>query len=383
MDTKFFTLSILYSALFIANINTSQATSIYRCVSTTGKVSYTGVPCAAGTTSTAINLFNINSDNTITKIQTNNIINNTALFTDQIFSTNSFWYKPIPLSVTLHPNSVNFVKEFIRQKTSYYNNVNINTYSYSSPVYIASASTPKVKVAFNNCQKKTWVDPVFMNMMSAVPIPDIAKQSNGTDGEMSIYQPSTDTLWEMWKAKKDEAGQWFACWGGKISNAAQNTGIFQKYYGTTASGLPFIGGQVTAEELQRGEIKHAIGIALVDLEKSSIFSWPANRSDGWNPNNAPNRIAEGQRFRLDPSVNVDALSMSKVGKIIAKAAQKYGFVVWDKAGSVSIRAQNAVSYTATGKPNPYTALYENKPAYTILNNFPWNKLQFLPMNYGK
>ena len=160
-------------------------------------------------------------------------------------------------------------------------------------------------------------------------------------------------------------------------------GIFQRSYGTTATGLPFISGQITAEELTRGEIKHAIGIALVDVEKASIFSWPANRSDGYNPNNVPNRIAEGQRFRLDPNVNVDALSMSKAGKIIAKAAQKYGFIVWDKAGSVSIRAQNADSYTLLGKPNPYPALYQYIAGYEVLNGFPWDKLQFLPMNYGR
>ncbi|MBA3695651.1 MAG: DUF4124 domain-containing protein [Methylotenera sp.] len=314
--------------------------------------------------------------NTITAIEN--------LLIESIFATTSFWYKPIPTDVVLHTNSANFVKEFVRQKIAYYNNVNINTNSYSSPVYIASSSTPSVKVSFNDCQKKGWVDSTFTSMMSAVPIPAAAKQASGTDGEMTIYQPSTNTIWELWVGKKDATtGNWSACWGGKLANATSGGGVFQKNYGTTATGLPFIGGQITAEELTRGEIKHAIGIALVDVEKASIFSWPANRSDGMNPNSAPNRIAEGQRFRLDPNVNVDALPMTKAGKIIAKAAQKYGFIVWDKAGSVSIRAQNSDSYIALGKVNPYPALYENKPAYAVLNGFPWDKLQFLPMNYGK
>jgi hypothetical protein len=147
--------------------------------------------------------------------------------------------------------------------------------------------------------------------------------------------------------------------------------------------LPFLGGQITAEELQRGEIRHAIGISLVDVERSGLFSWPANRSDGYNPDNAPNRIAEGQRFRLDPTINVDALNLHPVAKVVAKAAQKYGFVVWDKAGSISLRAQNPKSYTALGNPDPYPELFNGKPAYSILNGFPWNRLQFLPMNYGK
>lgn len=306
-----------------------------------------------------------------------------ALTTDAVFASTSFWYKPIPTYVTLHPNSANFVKDFIRQKQAYYNNVNINTNSYSSPLYIASSTTTKVKVNFTDCQKKGWVDPAFTTMMSSVPIPSVAKQASGTDGEMTIYQPTSNTIWEMWKAKKDYYGKWTTCWGGKLSNASYTQGIFQKGYGTTATGLSFVGGQITAEELSRGEIRHAIGIALVEVEKFTIYSWPANRSDGYNPYNKPNRIPEGLRFRLNPSVNVDALPMGRAGKIIAKAAQKYGFVVWDKAGSVGIRAQNADSYTALGKPNPYPALYEYKTSSTVLNGFPWDKLQFLPMNYGR
>jgi hypothetical protein len=89
------------------------------------------------------------------------------------------------------------------------------------------------------------------------------------------------------------------------------------------------------------------------------------------------------RLRLDPSVDVDALSMGRSGKIIARAAQKYGFVVWDKAGAISIRAQNPKSYTALGQPDPYPALFGNQPSYAVLNGFPWDRLQFMPFDYGK
>jgi hypothetical protein len=136
-------------------------------------------------------------------------------------------------------------------------------------------------------------------------------------------------------------------------------------------------------ELQRGEINHVIGTSLVDQEEWSIYSWPANRSDGYNPKGVPNRIPEGLRFRLDPSVNVDALKMHPAGKAIAKAAQKYGFVIWDKAGAITLRAENLKSYTTLGKPDPYPALFKGTPAYAILNGFPWDNLQFLPHDYGK
>jgi hypothetical protein len=305
-----------------------------------------------------------------------------SVITDAVFSPTSFWYTPIPADAPLHPNSAAFVTEFLRQKAAYYGTVTINTRDYASPVFVAAAGAPTVKVTQWDCQKKGYTDTSLAQQWAAVPIPAYAVPSKGTDAEMTIYQPSTQTVWEFWQTQLVN-GQWQACWGGRLQNALTSNGVFYQYYGTTATSLPFLGGQITAEELQRGEIRHAIGIALVDAERSDIFSWPANRSDGLNPLNAPNRILEGLRFRLDPTVNVDALSMSAAGKIIAKAAQKYGFVVWDRAGALSVRAQNAVSYTALGQTDPYPALFNGHPNYDVLTGFPWNRLQFLPKDYGK
>ena len=303
-----------------------------------------------------------------------------------IFSSTSFWYQAIPVDVQLHANSSNFVKEFMRQKSAYYGHVNINLTSFSSPIYYAEDSTKKVKVTQWDCQHKGFKDKSLAEQWAQVPIPEHAVPAKGSDAEMTVYHPSTDTLWEFWRMQKQQ-GEWQACWGGRMINASKNEGVFNSFYGTTATSLPFIGGQITAEELKSGEINHVIGISLVDIEKSSIFSWPAHRSDGYNPNKAPNRIPEGLRFRLDPTINVDALKMHPIGKIIAKAAQKYGFVVWDKAGAISLRVQNPYSYMDSKQlnqlVNPYEALFAGTKTYAILNGFPWEKLEFLPMDYGK
>ena len=304
------------------------------------------------------------------------------LLPDTVFAPTSFWYTPIPTNAPLHPNSAGFVADFLRQKKAYYGTVSINTKAYASPVYIAAPNTPPVPVIEWDCQKKGWKNKRLAEQWSAVPIPDYAEPAEGTDAEMTIYQPSTDTLWEFWQARKTN-GQWQACWGGRLQNASRSDGVFPNHYGTTATSLPFVGGQITPEELRRGEIKHALGIALVDAEKHSVVSWPATRSDGYNPKGVTNRIPEGLRFRLDPAVDVEALKMHPMGKVIARAAQKYGFVVWDKAGAITLRAQNPKSYTKLGLENPYPALFKGAPEWSILQGFPWEKLQFLPMNYGK
>lgn len=305
-----------------------------------------------------------------------------ALATDWIFAPSSFWYTKIPLSVPLHPNSAGFTADFQRQIKAYYGNVTVNASSYSSPVFIAPAGAPTKSVQFWDCQGKRYTDANIVEQWSAVPIPASAEPSPGTDGEMTVFQPSTNTIWEFWRMR-NRGGQWQACWGGQLKEVKRSQGIWPKGYGTTATGLPFLGGQITAEELIRGEIRHAIGIALVEVEDSSVFSWPANRSDGHNPHRAPHRIAQGQRFRLDPSIDVDSLKIHPVAKVIAKAAQRYGFVVWDKAGAISLRVQNSNSYTSLGKADPYKELFNGTAEYALLNGFPWDRLQFLPMNYGR
>ena len=299
-----------------------------------------------------------------------------------VFAADSFWYRPIPKDVPLHPNSENFARDFVRQLKAYYGHVTVNVGRYSAPVYIAGPEVRASAVAAWDCQKRGRLDPKLEEQWRAVPIPENAQPSQDSDSEMTIYQPSSDTLWEFWKAQKVD-GRWQACWGGRLQNVSKSDGIWPRYYGAVATGLPLLGGMITVDELRRGRIDHVMGVALVQTEHWNVFSWPANRSDGANPTKLPNRIPEGLRFRLDPSVDVDALKLNPIATIIAKAAQTYGFVVWDKAGAIALRAEDPKRFTTTGQADPYPDLWKGTPSYAILAGFPWDRLQFLPMNYGK
>ena len=59
--------------------------------------------------------------------------------------------------------------------------------------------------------------------------------------------------------------------------------------------------------------------------------------------------------------------MHPVGKMIAKAAQKYGFVIWDKAGAISIRAEfgplRTIDYPTA--PPPYAVLWVLTEAWSL------------------
>jgi len=301
--------------------------------------------------------------------------------TTQTFAPTSFWYQEIPTGVTLHQNSAGFAAEFAYQVSHYYGHVNLNIYSYSSPVYIVDGDVPTVPVTCT----RSWSG-TLPQQWSAVPIPNYAVPASGSDAKMTIFQPAYDTMWEFQggTAKDPLTGEWSSGWGGRMDNVSQNSGIWPNPYGGTATGLPIMGGLITIEELKQGSIKHAIGMSLVRCEDRHIFSWPATRSDGVNSTGLPNQIPEGMRCRIDPTVNLDALGLNPVALMIARAGQTYGFVIWDKTASVvTLSGEDPKSYTQQGEADPWPALLAGKHQYDVLNGIPWSRMQFLPMDYGK
>lgn len=298
---------------------------------------------------------------------------------DNPFSPTSFWNAPLPASTPTDPRSDMWAAEIQDQIIDYFGNVAINTWQNSAPVWIAEPGAPTIAVKFNNCQNKSTVPTKLLEYLSAVPIPANAVAASGNDKDLVVWQPSTDQVWEMWKAEKRTDG-WYACWGGRIQNASQSNGVFDGNYGVAATSLSLLGGHMRINELQAGEIDHALSLGLVRTRKS-VYSWPANRTDGAIDD--VNAIPEGQRFRLDPTLDVDSLNITPFAKMVARAMQKYGTVVSDKSGSVSIYGEDPVQMINAGQGNPYTSLFGGLSMSKVMNNFPWNRMQALPFDYGK
>ncbi len=201
-----------------------------------------------------------------------------------------------------------------------------------------------------------------------------------SDSQLTIYSPDTDQLWEFWVARKS-AGKWSACWGGRIDHASQSQGFFQDGFGASASGLALAGGTIGIEDVRRGSIDHAIALHIPAPGKWQEFSYPAQRSDGYDTSAA--RVPEGTRLRLDPNLNVDTLGLNPVAKMIARAAQKYGFIVTDKAGCTAVVAESPAAVVAATGVDPWKSLLGGTPTYSVMKGFPWAKLQALPKDYGK
>ncbi len=285
------------------------------------------------------------------------------------FSASSFWNTALPADAPLAANSRELVRSFNNQWRTFYGTVGINTNDYSIPVYTVPADQPVVSVSVaRGCNE----DPGLLDQLSAVPIPDDARPANGGDHSLVIWQPATDTAWEMWIAQHAFDGSWSACWGGRIQNVSKAQGVFPNPYGVAASGLSYLAGSMKVSELQAGQINHALAVVVVHTTAGTQVA-PATRNDG--NSTAPDAIPEGTRFRLDPSVDVTKLGLSDTGVTIARALQTYGMFVTDTSGAVVLMAEDGQPYIAAGTPDPYAEIFGRLLSYQVLANIPWDRLQ--------
>jgi hypothetical protein len=313
--------------------------------------------------------------------------------TDRHRPTNGFarsgpWNTKLPPHVPLAPNSAAIVANIKQDKDENFQVWAFNTHTWSSPIYTVGRHTPRLRWTFSDCLDLPHLAPVIADTLSSVPTPPGMLVSQGTDDTVAIYQPSTDTYWDFWRAEQDADGNWSACWGGKIENYSRNPGIFTNPLGAAATGLPFGAFLIRIDELRRGRIDHALNIQTVRVQ-ANCNSWPANRNDG--NTEGVDFACEGQRFRLDPTFDVNTLR-SPAARTIAKAMQEYGLIMSDKSGSLATQAEDPRPYMEhTGGVNPYHLLTDpadeipDDDSYTWLTlaDIPVERLQALPLNYGQ
>jgi len=289
------------------------------------------------------------------------------------------WSTALGANAPLDPQSAALSADIATQVKTIYGHAALNTYSYSAPIYTVPAGQPTVNIAYNNCQHKTWLDPRVAAALQNVPVPDYAVPSLGSDGEVIIYQPSTNTEWEFWVMSQSRTtGGWSACFGGQITNVSQNIGVFPQWTGVTGSGLSLLGSLIRVNDLRSGLINHAIGLELPNV-RSGAYSWPAARTDGWT--STASDPVEGERFRLDPTLDLSTLNLPPGELMIARAMQRYGVIITDRSGAVSLQGEDPRPFETGGAPDPYASFFTG-PQYRWLKDIPWGRLQAIALNYG-
>lgn len=299
----------------------------------------------------------------------------------RFFSPTSVWNTPVPADVASDPSSAAIVQALAGEAAAEEPSGKgpwINTVSYSVPVYTVPANQPTVHVLLDAPRPES----ALQSAMDAVPLPSIAQPARGSDAELVVWQPSKDRLWEFWRLGYAPAG-WQAAWGGAMRHVSRNPGVYglrawpgsKPWWGAAASSLPLVGGLITLEDLQAGQIDHALAMAVPNV-RAGAYASPAQRDDGTSA--GPLSLPEGAHLRLNPKLDLAALHLPPLTLMIAHAAQRYGIFVRDKGGNVQFFAQDP---TPTGT-DPFSGpggYFSGLTPSQLLSSFPWSDLELLKL----
>jgi hypothetical protein len=299
----------------------------------------------------------------------------------RFFSPMSFWNRPIPNHARLDRRSAAVVGAFdeeVAAEELAKRGPWINAGSYSVPIYTVPADQPNVRVTLAHIP----VMQALQSAWNAVPLPLNAQPAAGTDGQLVVWQPSTERLWEFWRLVQGSEG-WSAAWGGAMQNVSSGPGVYgpkawpgaKPDWGASASSLSIAGGLITLEDLEKGQINHALAMAAPDV-RGGVFASPAQRTDGTSTD--PFSLPEGAHLRLDPTLDLASLHLPRLTLMMAEAAQRYGIYVRDSGEIACFYAQDPTP-TGTepyGGPDGY---FEGKYPNQVLADFPWSHLQLLKM----
>lgn len=297
----------------------------------------------------------------------------------EFFGPEAVFNQRVDTATALDRDSVRYADELRRQVERYRATVNVRRFTV--PIYRVGPDQPRVKVTIDRPGKHR-----MQQIMSSVPVPPHARPSRGTDAHLAIYQASTDTMWEFWRFSRQDDG-FHAGWGGRVIGLRDSPGWFRRlddpttgealekpFFGANATHLNLLGGVMTVPELRSGRIDHALAISIPEARRG-VWSLPANATDGQSDD--PAAIPEGARFRLDPKLDIDALDLPPMTRMMARAAQRHGMVVANTAQNVVFYGEDASPY----RTDPYVSLLGRQRPVDIAAAFPWEHVQTLPLRF--
>ena len=155
------------------------------------------------------------------------------------------------------------------------------------------------------------------------PIPDNPSIEAGSDHHILVVDIDTCTLYEIFDASFDN-GQWFGG-GGAIFDLNSNALRPDTWTSADAAGLPILPGLVRYDEIEAGEIKHALRFTA---EETAGYIWPGRHQTADPDDNIP---PLGARFRLTADYDISGFPSEM--QVILQAMKTYGIILADNGSN--------------------------------------------------
>lgn len=156
----------------------------------------------------------------------------------------------------------------------------------------------------------------------------------GGDRHGIVVDPMNRMLYEFYQLRKTDSG-WEAAQS-SVFDLKSNRLRPEEWTSSDAAGLPIFPAVVRFDELQRGEIEHALRVTVVKTKREYVY--PARHfASRLTDNNLPRM---GERLRLKQSFDVSGFSPEV--RTILKGLKKYGMYV----------ADNGIDWAISCAPDP-------------------------------
>jgi hypothetical protein len=235
------------------------------------------------------------------------------------FAATSSWNTPIPSNATFE--TIGWPPDAL---------FGVAWSSYSPAIHLASDSDPVVSVE----HPASWGRPAGI---LKIRIPAEVDGASGTDGELLVIDGDTvHNFWQFRRLSTEKATtQAYAATNVVTGHGWGRASPFLGA-GIVAAGSSQLAGLLVQAETDRGDITHALQMAIDATYAKPGHTGDAISGDGSNPDGL---VQEGQHLAIPATVAMPG-RLSPLGQKVFRAYQTYGAFVIDVAGGITnLRAQ--------------------------------------------
>jgi hypothetical protein len=253
--------------------------------------------------------------------------------------------------------------------------IDISSYEYSVPIFRAGDGTQDVFI----CQDDGvigWAHPKFGIETEGGPVTVPAPtgtvrpagpENSDADGWLVIYDPDSFIAYDYFAARPYRNDECLGFEGGLVGNEILQAGVvdffdvrgsganLDGYYSARAVGTPLLAGLILPEDIESGEIAHALSFAIPGPRNTSRDPFEPESADYFYPvsttetdyyNTDPMALASGQRIRLKPSIVdeegqvIDESKFAPITRMFLEALRTYGAYLVDNAGGFTFYAED-------------------------------------------
>lgn len=289
----------------------------------------------------------------------------------RLFAADSFWNQPLPEQPALATEQDRWL-ELLRWCAPQ-TGMHINLHAWTVPVHDVDARTPRITMRRRFALLRDGLLPRDDEPLEGwsflvharpslhdghplghgpgfgplVPMPAGAAPDGEVDAHLALVDWEEGWAWDMWGVRRLDDGGWCSFTG--MRYRIDGDGVFSPdavapadgesihlHGPSRASGLPAIAGLIMRHEIDAGAIEHKLCFAC-SAPAQLQHCFPARWTDG----SIPGGIPEGAVLQLDPDLDLDAFRLKSAARVVARALQRYGAVLGDFAGGVTLYGEGA------------------------------------------